>query len=235
MIKTILIDDNKNELNYLNELCLAVTSLDVVKQFTSSVKAFEWLNNNPIDLIISDIEMPMINGIDMLKQLKQKPLVILVSAHPEYALQSFEIEPVHYLIKPLKMEGLLKGIERAKDRLANKINIPEFIFVLQNKEYIKIELNSILFVKAEGNFVNVATKNGNILVLSNLTQFTKQLPSQNFMRVHKTYTVNSLEIKKYTTEHIIINDLVIPFGTSYKTDVLNRFKNQTIQRKVQAT
>jgi len=232
MIKTILIDDSKNDLQFLANLCENISAIHIENTFTSSVLAFEWLEHNAIDLIISDIEMPIINGIDMLKQLKQKPLVILVSAFPDYALSSFDIDPIHYLIKPLKMEGLLSGIERVKDRLANKKTTPEHIFVLQNKEYIKVELNDILYIKADANFVNIVQANKEVLVLSNLTQFTKQLPSHQFLRIHKTFTINSLKIEKYTTEHLVINSEIIPFGASYKASIISVLKSLSIQRMV---
>jgi DNA-binding LytR/AlgR family response regulator len=232
MIKTILIDDNSNDLEYLKKLCLSISVLQIEKTFTCAVKAFEWLSNNKVDLIISDIEMPLINGIDMIKQLKHKPLIILVSAHPNYALSSFEIEPIHYLVKPIKMEHLLVGIERVKNRLNNKEPQQDYIFILKNKEYLKINHSDILYIQAEGNFVKVVTKTDSFLTLSNLTQFTKQLPNSIFLRVHKTYTVNVKNVQKYTSEHLSIHNQIIPLGTSYKIKVLAFFKKASIQRKV---
>jgi len=231
MINTVLIDDNKNDLDYLESLCKSISIINVVNTFTSSIKAFEWLSDNKVDLILSDIEMPLLNGIEMLKNLNYTPYIILITAHPSYALPSYSVQPVHYLLKPLKMEDLLTGIERVKNRMANKKVEQNFIFVYNNKEYVKVDLDAIYYIKAESNFVKIYNnKSKPILVLSNLTQFTKQLPYPQFVRIHKSFTINTSKIEKYTKEHVIVNKEIIPFGLSYKPNALNLFKSLSIQR-----
>jgi len=230
MINTILIDDNHNDLNHLNDLCSKIETINVLNTFINPLNAFNWLLNNNVDLIITDIDMPQINGIDMIKQLKHKPLIIFTSAHQKYAVKSFDIRPIHYLIKPLKIENLLIAFDRVKNKLTNQKMDTEFIFVLNNKEYIKLKYNQIFYIKAEGNFVKIFTENKKLLILSNLTQFTKQLPNNQFLRIHKTYTININKIEKYTPEHIVINSQIIPFGNSYKTIVTKKLKELTIKR-----
>lgn len=230
MINTILIDDNPNDLDHLNDLCSKIETINVLNTFINPLIAFNWLLNNNVDLIITDIDMPQINGIDMIKQLKHKPLIIFTSAHQKYAVKSFDISPIHYLIKPLKIENLLIAFDRVKNKLTNQKMDKEFIFVLNNKEYIKLKYIQIFYIKAEGNFVKIFTENKKLLILSNLTQFTKQLPNNLFLRIHKTYTININKIEKYTPEHIVINSQIIPFGNSYKTIVTKKLKELTIKR-----
>ena len=107
------------------------------------------------------------------------------------------------------------------------------VFVLVENEYIKINFNDILYIKAEGNFVNIKTTKKQFMVLSNLTQFTKQLPNNMFVRTHKTWTINLTKIDKYTKEHIVIKKSITPLGTTYKKNILNLLTQYSIQRKIQ--
>lgn len=230
-MNVILIDDDLNDLAHLKELCTKIPFLSIVETFHSATNAFSWLIENPIDLIISDVEMPDINGIEMIRQLDRKPLVIFVSSHPTYALESFSVEPLHYIVKPLKMESLLLAVHRAKNKFQNKNEIPEFIFVLQNKEYSKVVLNDLLYIEASENFVQLHVASKKMLVLANLTQFTKQLPPKDFLRIHKSWSININAVEKYTHEHIIIQGVIIPIGNAYKKKVLDRLKALSVQRK----
>ena len=230
-MKTILIDDNQSELTHLNELCSKIAFLSVENTFTSAQDAFRWLEQNTVDLIISDVEMPGINGIEMVQQLSNKPLVIFVSAHPNYAVDSFSVQPLHYLVKPLKMEHLLLAVHRAKDRFMQQETSTDYIFVLHNKEYHKVYLNDLHCIEAAENFVQLHLLENKLLVLSNLTQFTKQLPRSQFIRIHKSWSVNLHSIEKYTSEHVVINHKIIPIGNAYKNDALTLLKKLSVHRK----
>jgi len=230
-MKTILIDDNPSDLSHLEELCSKTPFITVVNAFTSALEAFSWLINNSVDLIISDVEMPDINGIEMIQQLQNKPMVIFVSAHPKYAMNSFSVEPVHYIEKPLKMESLLLAAHRAKDRVQSISSPTSYIFVLNNKEYVKIQLNELNYIEAAENYVQLYLPNKKLLILANLTQFTKQLPLNQFIRIHKSWTVNVEKIQKYSSEHVIVEGEIIPVGNAYKEQVTSILKGQSIQRK----
>lgn len=112
----------------------------------------------------------------------------------------------------------------------NENYINDYIYVIKNKEFVKINLLSILYIKAEGNFVKIITYKKNYYILSNLTQFTKQLPIDSFYRVHKSWTVNTNKIDKYTKEHLIINNNIIPLGATYKNKILNHLTKYSILR-----
>lgn len=225
---TIIIDDNLEELNLIKELCNKLDAIKVINQFYNPINAINWLQNNKADLIISDIEMPDINGIELIKNLKHQPQVIFVSNHPQYALKSFEVQPIHYLTKPITLNQLLDAVNRLNNSV--KILPNPFIYINQNKENIKLYINQILYVKSSGNFVEVFYNNNKYLVLSNLTRFLKQLNNPSFLRVHKTFAVNVNNINKYTKDHIIINKQVIPIGNIYRKDFLNLMNNFTIKR-----
>ena len=214
---------------HLYALCLKINKINIVKQFLNPLKAFEWLQNNNVDLIISDIEMPDINGIEIIKNLKHQPKVIFTSNYPQFAIKSFDVKPIHYLLKPITFNQLINAINRFEPNNANTKQ--KAIYITQNQEHIKLLLNNIKYIKSEGNFVKVFTNDNKYLVLSNLTQFTKQLPGNDFMRVHKSFTVNINQINKYTFEHLIIDSDIIPVGESYRPDFLELMDKMVIKRK----
>jgi two-component system response regulator LytT len=228
-INTIIVDDNLEELNLLKELCLKIDNINLVNQFNSPISAINWLQNNKVNLIISDIEMPDLNGIEMVKHLKNKPDIIFTSNHPEFALKSFEVQPIHYLTKPITLTDLLSSLDRLKNTIETNKEI-NYIYINQNQEHIKLILNDIFHVKSEGNFVTVFCEDKKFLVLSNLTQFIKQLPNSQFTRIHKSYAINLNHIDKFTFEHVIINSEIIPIGEFYRSDFLEIMNTFSIKR-----
>ena len=133
-IKTVLIDDNNEDLELLKNELKDISFIDVIGCFINPVEAIQFVHLNKTDLIISDIEMPAINGINAIKLLPHPPLVIFVSSHPKYALESFEVQPLHYLIKPVAKENLLKAVYRAQLSIEkNCVANDDFVFVYQDK------------------------------------------------------------------------------------------------------
>jgi len=228
-INTILIDDSANDLEHLKSLCKKINSIKIIKTFSDPLVAHHWLCNNNVDLIITDIEMPNIDGVDLIKSLIRTTPVIFVSSHLKYALKSYDVAPLHYLIKPIKLTELMEAINRINKPESTKAD-GKFIYIQQNNEHLKIEVNTILYAKAEGNFIQINTTTKTHLVLTNLTQFTKQLPVNCFIRVHKSYLVNSNKIDKYTFEHLIISEKLIPIGVFYREDFQNEIKKYSIKR-----
>lgn len=230
-IKTVLIDDNKEDLELLKNELRYISFIDVIGCFINPVEAIQFVHLNKTDLIISDIEMPAINGINAIKLLPHPPLVIFISSHPKYALESFEVQPIHYLIKPIAKENLLKAVYRAQYAIdKNSIAKDDFIFVYHDKNYEKIMYADIQYIKAEQNYVKIVSPNKSYLVLSNLSQFIKQLPEIHFKRVHKSYAVNLNNVLKYNSNEILFNDVIIPISEAYKESVLNALRSNTTKR-----
>ncbi len=231
LINTVLIDDNQQDLDFLANELKDIAFINVIACFTNPIEALDFISKNTIHLIISDIEMPQINGINAIKLLPKPPLVIFISSHPKYALQSFDVNPLHYLVKPVGAENLLKAVYRAQQSIQQNIFAPDnFIFVYVDKNYEKINYADILYIKAEQNYVKLITAQKTYLVLSNLSQFIKQLPQLQFKRVHKSYAVNLDAITKYNTNEIIFTDAIIPISEAYKDDILNILKLNTSKR-----
>lgn len=230
-IRTVLIDDNNDDLNYLIAELKDISYITIVGSFANPIDAIEFISQNTVELVISDIEMPGINGINAIKLLSNPPLVIFVSSYPQYALESFDVSPLHYLVKPFSKESLLKATYRALETIISKSPmLDNFIFVYTNKNYEKINYSDILYIKAEQNYVKVFTKEKTSLVLANISQFLKQLPESQFMRIHKSYAVNTENITSYNHNEVQIFDNIVPISEAYRENTLNFLTKLTISR-----
>ena len=175
-IRTVLLEDNKEDLQHLINELKEISFIDVIGAFSNPIEAITFVKENKTELIISDIEMPGVNGIKAIQMLSDPPLIIFISSYPEYAIESFDLRPLHYLVKPFSKENLLKATYRALESCRSKSTYPDdFIFVYTDKSYEKILYSDILYIEAEQNFVKINAVQKSYLILANLSQFTKQL------------------------------------------------------------
>lgn len=232
ILNTILIDDNETDLFKLQNDVSTIPFVKTTGVFSQVTDALTFAQEHPTHLVISDIDMPKINGIEVIKNIVPKPLTIFISAHPQYALQSFDVAPLHYLLKPYTYEQLLKALHRAQQAHITKTTNPtaSFIFVLANKQYIKINYSDILYIKADQNYVHIVTKSASYMVLHILTHFLNQLNDASFIRVHKSYAVNIQNITAYNTQEIFFDKTSIPLSQAYKENAFMILKNYTIHR-----
>jgi len=230
-ITTVLIEDNKEDLQHLINELKEISYINVIGSFSNPVEAITFIKENKTDLIISDVEMPGINGIAAIKLLSEPPLVIFISSYPEYAVESFEIRPLHYLVKPFSKENLLKATHRALETSKTKNILPDdFIFVFTDKSHEKISYSDIQYIKAEQNYSKIVTEKKSYLVLTSLSKFISPLPAQ-FMRVHKSYAANVQNITGYNQYEVLFNDIIIPISEAYKEETLNFLSKFTASRK----
>ena len=230
-IRTVLLEDNKKDLQHLINEMKEISFIDIIGTFSNPIEAIKFLSENKTDLIISDIEMPGINGIDAIKMLSELPLVIFISSHPKYAIESFEVKPLHYLVKPFSKENLLKATYRALETIKTKSTFPDdFIFVYADKVYEKVSYSDILYIQAEQNFIKIITPQKSHMVLASISRFIKQLPAGQFPRVHKSYAVNIKNVTSYTSQDIFIGNHPIPIGEAYKEQTSEFLSKFTISR-----
>jgi DNA-binding LytR/AlgR family response regulator len=230
-IKTVLIEDSKEDLQHLINELKDISFIDMIGSFSNPVEAITFVKENKTDLIISDIEMPGVNGIAAIKLLSEPPLVIFISSYPEYAIESFEVKPLHYLVKPFSKENLLKATHRALETIKTKSTLPDdFIFIYIDKNFDKVYYDDILYIKAEQNYSKIVTHQKSYMVLTSLSQFIKPLPSQ-FIRVHKSYAINISTITGYNQHEVQFNDIIIPISEAYKEETLSFLSKFTASRK----
>jgi len=232
-MRAIAIDDEPKALNVIRHYADKVPSLDLIQEFRSSLDALAYLNQEPVDLIFLDINMPDLTGIEFLQALPHRPLIIFTTAYSEYAVQSYDWDAVGYLLKPIEFTKFLKAVTKAASILnttASKINPPaalpssDFILVKSGVQTFHLKVADILFVEAAGNHVFFVTKERKIITLNTLQEVAKLLPSNIFYRVHKSFIISLPHVEIIESYQVRINGMDIPLGKTYRELFLEEYK-----------
>jgi len=221
MYKCIVVDDEELARRLIKRHVLELEGFELVASCESAIEALKYIKEHPVDLMFLDIEMPLIKGTDFLKNLDQKPKVIFTTAYREYALEGYELNVVDYLLKPIIFTRFLKAIEKFLES-TNKAKAslePNHIYIQSNKKNIKIILEEVLYIESLKEYVQIHFKNKKVLFKCGITAFEEKLNSH-FLRVHRSYIVNTNMITAFTKRDIEIGDIEIPIGDSYKESVL---------------
>tara|TARA_R110002153_G_scaffold10153_3_gene40528 strand:+ start:303 stop:959 length:657 start_codon:yes stop_codon:yes gene_type:complete len=203
-------------------------NLALVAQYSNAIEANNGIKNNDIDLIFLDVEMPIINGFDLLESLANPPQVILITGKPDYALKAFDYDVTDYLYKPISSARFEASIKRAVVRHEQSQNVnqeEEYIFVKSNLKKRKVVLNDIKWVEALGDYIKVVTNEGNIVILSTMKSFEKQLPEDKFLRIHKSYIVNLEKVEKFNSKNIEVEGRQVPLSRNKKNELMEALSN----------
>lgn len=225
-MKCVVVDDEKMSRQVIKHCIEKTDALTLVKDFGSSVEAFEFLNENEIDLIFLDVEMPDMNGIELLENLEQKPLVILITSKEEFALDAYRNDVVDYLVKPVLLPRFLKAVSKAQKLFQNDSSVEdvtkEFIFIRENQKLVKIYVKDIFWVESLGDYVVIHTENKKHTIYTTLTNIVKKLPKDQFVRVHRSFVVRIDKISLIEGNTIVIKKELIPISKSYKSSLIEK-------------
>ncbi|WP_299252707.1 LytTR family DNA-binding domain-containing protein [uncultured Aquimarina sp.] len=214
--------------NYIKE----IPYLEVVSACKNAFEVMTFLQENNVDLLFLDINMPKLSGISLLKTMQQKPQVIITTAYPEYAVEGFELSVADYLLKPFSLERFIQAVIKVQQRLNNNTNnvivekedTIKSIYVKSDKKIIKLDLDSINYVEAYGNYIKIYTDQM-ILTPTTLSDFAEKL-SNDFIRIHKSFIVNFNKLKLIDGNQMVLkNDSKLPISKSYRKLVLNKIDN----------
>jgi len=223
-MKAIIVDDEPKAIELLKSYLSHFSSIELVGTFRNGLKAFESLSKEPVDLILLDINMPHITGISLSKMLSGNIKVIFTTAYSEYAVESYEIQAVDYLVKPISLERFTKSISRV---LSSKTPTTEkecqLIFVKSGFETFRLESESILFLEKGGNYMNYHCKNKKIMARETIHESLQKLAG-NFIQTHKSFIVNLKNITSFTTNEITLGKEKVPISETYKNEVLKRLE-----------
>lgn len=213
-IRCVIIDDEPLARNVIKNYAEQIQNLDIIESFGSAVESLNYLEKDrDIDLLFLDINMPLMDGRDLLKSYKFNFPVIITTAHPEHAVEAFELDVIDYLIKPIPFPRFIKAIKKVQDRITNKLATTEkeYIFIkINNKKMKKVYYEDIVLIESLKDYVQIITENEKYIIHNTLSRFTESLPSSKFIRIHRSYTIpirkvisiegNCVEIKgkKYT-------------------------------------
>jgi len=207
-------------------------NFEIVAECGDAMKAMQELRDQKVDLMFMDIQMPQITGIEFLKILKNPPKVIITTAYREYALDSFELDVVDYLLKPITFERFLKSVNKfyqvSQEETQSAATVSDviqsdeaFIYVKENKRVIKVNLNEILYIEGLSEYVQIYTDKKKIITKTSMTSLEEKLPTDSFLRIHKSFIVSMSRIEAFTAHTIEVPGKELPIGRSYKNLVLN--------------
>ncbi len=229
-IQCLLVDDEPPAIELLTKYASMIDQLEVVGTSHSAVKAFDMLKDKKIDLMFVDIRMPVLNGIDFIKTLKNPPAIILTTAYREYALDGYDLDIIDYLLKPIAFNRFLKAIDRYRNRVITPIiktpppptNQADHLFVNVNRTHHKIILNDILYIESLKDYVRIHTKKDRLVVKGNIGSFMKQIPESHFIRIHRSFAIALAYIESYNQQEVEIVGQKLPIGSSYREALMKR-------------
>jgi DNA-binding LytR/AlgR family response regulator len=240
-MKCILIDDEPLARAGLQKMLAGISSVDLLDGFSNAMDANDFLKDNEVELMFLDIEMAALNGLEFAKSLITKPLIIFITAYPQYALDSYEMDAIDYLVKPVRMERLLKAINKAENYLKllqKNTEEPEtasiendYVFIKSDRRFVKIFFKEILYIEGLKDYVVIQTESKKVLTAMNIKTIHAQLPDKNFTRVSKSFIVNTNHIVSVDAHSIYIKEEEIPIGSNFKDEFFEKFVSDKVIKR----
>ncbi|WP_109435046.1 LytTR family DNA-binding domain-containing protein [Aquimarina sp. AU119] len=226
----IIVDDEPIAHTIIEDYAVSLSDLTLIGNCYNAIDAITFLQKKQVDLIFLDIEMPKLKGLDFLRTLTSPPLIIITSAYSEFAVESYELEVCDYLLKPFSFERFLKAytkVIKEKEHSLKKNKIVKeatntSIFLKGDKETYHIQLDDIKYLESYGSYVKLYLQNEMLLIHQSISYFETILPTEQFIRVHRSFMVSVFSIKSIVGNQIKLEGAVIPIGQSYKAILKNR-------------
>lgn len=232
-LNCIIVDDEPVARKVIREYVEEIDFLSLAGEFENALKADSWLKKNAADIMFLDIEMPKKNGIEFLKSSQLKPLSIITTAYPEYALEGYELDIIDYLLKPISFKRFLRAAQKAKEytelrNSKNSLDMP-FLFVRSEKKIEKLSFEEILFVESAGNYIIIHTEDRKLIAYLTLKGIEGQLPN-NFVKVHQSFLVNFMMIDAVEGNTVKFKNKEVPISRQYKEQLMELIVKRLLKR-----
>ncbi|MBB5648304.1 LytR/AlgR family response regulator transcription factor [Pedobacter cryoconitis] len=247
-LKCIAVDDEPLALDIIEDYVSKVPFLELVTRTENAIEALQLVQAGGIDLVFLDIQMPDLTGIQFLKIANNKAKYILTTAYSQYALESYDLNVSDYLLKPIAFDRFYKAVEKVHNQHKNNAEtvavpapapmaapvaaaiqpVQDFIFVKTEHKIQKIELSDILYIEGLKDYISIFTKNERVITLQNMKKMEETLPSNQFIRVHKSYIIALDKIESIERSRITICGKIIPIGDTYRDEFFKRIENKNI-------
>lgn len=220
-LKCVAIDDEPLALTLIKNYVSRIPALNLVQTFDDAISGVEFLHNNQVDLLILDIDMPDVSGIDLVRALVHKPMVIFITAHKNFAFEGFELEAIDYVLKPVDFPRFSKAIDKVLDYHQHKhpeknASSDESLYVYSEYRMVKIVLADIEYIESMEDYIKIHLPVGKpILTLMPLKKVLEKLPADQFKRIHRSYIVAVNKIKSIQNRKVYLNDIQLPISDSY--------------------
>ena len=225
-IKCVLVDDEPLAIKVLQNYFVNFPDFEIIGTFNNSLEALDFVNNNTVDALFLDINMPMMTGFELISLLENKTKVIITTAFREFAAESYDLEVLDYLVKPIPLPRFIKCINKITTEFNLKNNIKteavrtdSHIFIKVDKKMMKINIDEILFIEGMKEYIKVVTPDKTYITHKSLTSQSEESPSDRFMRIHKSYTIALDKVKSIEGNRIQIHTYTIPIGRNFSKDV----------------
>lgn len=231
-MRCIIVDDEPIARKGIQKIVDQISELELLGCFNSAEAASMFMMGNSVDLVFLDIQMPGINGIEFARNIPKNTLIIFTTAYSEYALDSYEVEAIDYLVKPIEVDRLKKAVDKAisyhslllseENKSVGNIE-DEYIFVKSDRRYFKVNLKEILFIEGLKDYVIIQLSEQRIITRMNLKTMHELLPKSTFLRINRSYIVNTTHIDSFDNNDIFIQKYEIAIGSFYRDSFFEEF------------
>ena len=230
-ITCIIVDDENIARDVIASHLSKIDNINVVAQCKNAIQAFNYINNQAVDSIFLDINMPEISGIAFAKSINKNIKIIFTTAYRDYAVEGFNLQAVDYLLKPISFERLLQAVNRYFEVHTQQTEVKslkstanDFIFVRAERRMQKINFDEIIYIESLSDYIKIHLQNKIIVTRETISAIDAKLPQQDFLRIHRSYIVNLSKIESFTNEEITLKNTSLTISRSYKKEVLNRLE-----------
>lgn len=227
MIKCMIVDDEPLSIKVVQKYLAELPQLTLVASYTNAIEAITFLQKERVDVLFLDINMPKLSGISLLKTLSHPPLVIFITAYPQYAVEGFELEALDYLLKPFSFERFVKAIGRVEKKLSGPSSQEQstsYLFIKSDKKHFKIDFEKIICLQAYGDYVKVHTDEKVLLVKERLSVLEKELPARLFQRIHRSHIIALSALRFIEGNQAQVNTIKLPIAATYRDELMLRLK-----------
>ena len=219
-IRCLIVDDEPIAQRILEKYISNTLELEVTGICSNALEANSFLKHNDIDLIFLDLEMPRLKGFDFLKLLSNPPMIIITTAHREFALEGFEHGVIDYLLKPISFERFLKATNKIPNVTTKEKRNGKIVYVKSERKVFKLNTNDIRIIESKNNYIYIKTTTKNHIVYKSLSSFKSELP-ENFVQIHKSYIINKDYISSFSKDSVKLKNDEYPIGQKYKNNIGN--------------
>ncbi|MCB0567084.1 MAG: response regulator transcription factor [Phaeodactylibacter sp.] len=224
----LIVDDNPLARLALRNMASEIEGLQLAGECESAIDAFNFLQKTPADLLLLDVELPGMSGLELLKSLDHQPLAILITSKTDYAVEGFDLQVVDYIVKPVALPRLLKAVQRAMERFeahyppgAEELG-PSYLFARVNNQLLRIDFDDVLFVQALGDYVVFQTADKKHPVHLTMKAVEERLPPSRFLRVHRSYIVALNKIANLEQNSLLVGKHIVPVSENYKGELMQK-------------
>ena len=238
IVNCLIADDEKMAVSIIQSHVSKIEYFNVAGICSTGMQVYNFLKTSEVDLLFLDIQMPVLNGLELLKTVKNPPAVILTTAHREYALDAFDFNVIDYLLKPISFERFLKAIDKyhninrpqtapyAADSIGIQKGNQHFIYVKSEKKMVKVLIKDIRYIEGLKGFLKIHTGTAEIVTYQTLNEFEANLPADIFIRIHRSFIISTNYLSAYSASHIEIDKKQLPIGGSYAEALMQKLKIQ---------